>query len=224
MMETKELINNVHRQVLSKMTKKASYGCQITGDEFKVLFLLRAKEVLFEHGNVGEFIIDEHNKEVLILLYNYAMRCISDKINPLAGIILNGAYGCGKSVMISAFCRVLNDINFIGEKITEIHAIELSELIKTNGVVPFCRTPMLIQDMGKERNSMNNFGTIVKPIADLLAIRSEYGSLTFGSTNMDKKMFSEQYHEYITKRIVEHVNLVFLPGKSRRPDYSINQR
>ncbi|MDD3195337.1 MAG: hypothetical protein PHU68_06010 [Paludibacter sp.] len=205
------------------MENKVQRRCQLDGEQFKELFLLRAKEVLFEHGNPGEFVIDDHNKEVLILMYNYSVMVVSDKINPLAGIILNGAYGCGKSVMISAFCRVLNDINFTSEKIIEMHAIELSELIKTNGVVPYSRVPLLIQDLGKERNSMNNFGTIIKPIADLLAIRSEYGSLTFGSTNMDKKMFSEQYHEYITKRIVEHVNLVYLPGKSRRPDYSINQ-
>lgn len=200
-------------------------------EEFKELFLIRAQQVLWEHKYVGNFIIDNDNKEVLNLMYYYAMRSNMDQINSLAGIILNGAYGCGKSVIMSAFCRVLNDIKFCGnETIEEIHALELGDYIRQKGPIAYARKPLLIQDMGKEDKSVNAFGTLINPISNLLAIRAEYGALTYGTTNMvisstDDKVPSidKHYRDFISKRLVEHVNLIVLPGKSRRPDYSRNQ-
>jgi DNA replication protein DnaC len=219
-----DIIQNVKQQLNNKISRTANSRFQFSGEEFRELFVLRAKEVMFEHKNYGEFLIDDHNREVLTTMYHYAVRRNHDVINSLAGIILNGAFGCGKSVLISAFCRVLNDINFCGDKIEEIHAIDLVENIRLRGLMDYVKKPLLIQDMGKEPAIINVFGTVIHPISNLLAIRAEYGAMTFGSTNMDIKMFSEHYREFITKRIVEHVNLVFLPGKSHRPDYSINQR
>lgn len=218
-----DLVLTAKKQLVNKIINTGNRRFTLSPEEFGELFITRAKEVLFEHKTFSDFIIDESNKNVINLLYFYAVRN-QTKINSLAGIILNGAYGCGKSVMISAFCRILNDINFTEEKIEEIHAIELAENIKANGVLAYLKKPLLIQDLGKERNSVNSFGNVFNPLSDLLAIRAEYGSMTFGSTNMDMKMFTDHYKEYITKRIVEHVNLIYLPGGSRRPDYSINQK
>jgi DNA replication protein DnaC len=222
--EINPLIAEARRTLENKMKATWNRRFTLSGEEFKELFLIKAKEVMFDHKMLGEYVIDDSNRDVLSLLYYYAMRDMT-KINSLAGIILNGAFGCGKSVMISAFCKLLNDIKYTGpDKIEEIHAIELAEHIRLKGVLAFSKIPLLIQDLGKEPNMINAYGTVINPISNLLAIRAEYGSVTYGSTNMDKKMFSEHYKEFITKRIVEHVNLVYLPGKSRRPDYSINQK
>lgn len=204
---------------------------EFSAEEFKSLFLIRAQQVLWEHKQIGSFIIDDDNKKVLNLMYYYATHTNQDQINSLAGIILNGAYGCGKSVMISAFCRTLNDIKFCGnETIEEIHALELGDYIRQKGPIAYARKPLLIQDLGKEDKSVNAFGTVINPISNLLAIRAEYGALTFGSTNMvissnDDRVPSieKHYRDFISKRLVEHVNLIVLPGKSRRPDYSIDQ-
>ena len=171
---------------------------QFTCPDFKELFMIRANQVMLEHKNTGEFIIDDSNREVLNLMFYYATRTNQERINSLAGIVLNGAYGCGKSVMISALCRVLNDLQYCGkESIEEIHALELSDYIRQKGPIAFARKPLLIQDMGKEDKSVNAFGTVINPIANLLAIRAEYGALTFGSTNMDTKMFTDQYRVVI---------------------------
>ena len=125
--------------------------------------------------------------------------------------------------MISALCKVLFDLEIIKEPALEIHAIELAEEIRIKGVIPFARIPLLIQDMGKENNNQNAWGTKINPISNLLALRAEYGSMTFGSTNMTEKMLEDQYEEFISKRFYEHVNRIFLHGTSRRPDYSLNQ-
>ena len=204
--------------------KIATIRQDISCENFKHLFFIRANQTLVtDHKYLDPFIVDEFNREVLNLLYYYVARTSPEKINSLIGIVIAGAYGCGKSVMMSAFCKVLFDLEFVKEKVLEIHAIELAEEIRLKGVIPFARIPLLIQDMGKENNSANTWGTKINPISNLLALRAEYGSLTFGSTNMDFDDIKEQYEEYISKRFDEHVNRIFLPGKSRRPDYSLNQ-
>lgn len=213
------------RQQLSRQCNRViKIRTEFSDEDFRELFVIRANQVMLEHKSLKCFEVDDDNREVLNLLYCYAVREKFDKINPLAGIVLTGAYGCGKSVMISAFCHVLNDLQFFGkETVTEIHAIELADMIRLKGVIPFTRIPLLIQDLGKENNVVNAFGTTVNPISNLLAIRAEYGAPTFGSTNMTMEMLEKQYCEFISKRFNEHVNRIFLPGKSRRQDYSINQ-
>ncbi len=218
----REIIENAAKQREMAMHKISLIRRDLTPDLFKELFMIRAQQIMIEHKSPGEFIVDDDNREVINLLYYHATRN-EKKINPYNGIILNGSYGCGKSVLIGAYCRVLNDIGIINEKIEEFHSVELADHIRLNGIIAYARKPLLIQDLGKEPNIVNTFGTVVNPISNLLAVRAEYGSLTFGSTNHKLSTISELYKEYIGKRIIEHVNFIFLPGRDRRPDYSINQ-
>jgi len=220
-MKIDEILEKAEAERLREYRKIATIRQDVSCENFKHLFFIRANQTLVnDHKSLDTFQVDEFNRDVLNLLYFYVARTNPEKINSLIGIVLAGAYGCGKSVMMSAFCKVLFDLEFVKEKVIEIHAIELAEEIRLKGVIPFARVPLLIQDMGKENNLLNNWGTKINPISNLLALRSEYGSLTFGSTNMDLDGIKEQYEEYISKRFDEHVNRIFLPGKSRRPDYS----
>lgn len=203
---------------LAKMTRIEN---EFTGEEFKQLFIKRAEMAMIEHRTPGKFIIDESNKGILNLMFYYATRTNVDMINPTIGIVLAGKYGCGKSIMMSAFCKVLTDLVLPPtEKVEEIHAMALAEMIKKNGVMPYARKPLLIQDLGKEENIHNNYGTKMNPIGNLLAIRAEYGSLTFATTNYVWKSLDDHYTEYITTRMREHVTFLVLPGESRRKDFS----
>jgi len=222
------LILAAREELNGKMKRLSRYSCQLSGEEFKELFTLKAQQVMIERKDRNCFVIDDNNRAVLNLMYYHASRTNADKINPLAGIVLNGKFGCGKSVLISAYCRVLNDLKFFGnETCEEIHSVELAEHIRIKGILAYTRKPLLIQDLGKEPDVVNAFGTPVNPIANLFSARVEYGAMTFGSSNFDKSMFSDFYKDKklgITKRFVEHVNLIFLPGENRRKDYSINQK
>jgi hypothetical protein len=219
-----ELIEVAHQEGSRQMLRLLNMRKNVTIEQFKALFISRAQQAMVLRKNFSEFIIDDMNREVINTMYRYIMKNENCDINPYIGIVLNGAYGCGKSVLIEAFCMVLNDITIQdSNKIKVVHAIELAEDIKLNGIIPYARCPLCIQDFGKEAKVVNNFGTLVNPISELLAVRAEYGSLTFGSTNQSLKDFSEAYKEYVAKRITEHINWVFLPGKDRRPNYSKNQ-
>lgn len=223
-MKIDEILEKAEAERVREYKKIATIREDVSCEKFKHLFLIRANQTLVnDHKCLDPFQVDEDNRDVLNLLYYYVARTNPEIINSLIGIVLAGKHGCGKSVMMSAFCKVLFDLGFVKEKILEIHAIELAEEIRIKGVIPFARIPLLIQDMGWENNSANTWGTKINPISNLLAVRAEYGSLTYGSTNMDLKGIKDQYEEYISKRFDEHVNRIFLNGASRRPDYSINQ-
>lgn len=222
-MEISKIIESARHDFDSLLNRQCLYRQSISDSEFRELFQIRAQQVMANRKCYFQFKVDDLNRPVINQLYCWLARKDS-ALNSEIGIILNGAYGCGKSVLIEAFCMVLNDIT-PGEnnKVRVIHAIELVELIKREGVVPWARTPLLIHDLGKEKTEVKDFGTNINPISDLLALRAEYGSLTFGSSNMDKSGFEKSYMQYIAKRLWDHVNLVFLPGKSRREEWTINQ-
>lgn len=215
-----EIAKAEHQMQLLRLAKTRK---MVSIEDFKTLFVTRAQLAMADRKNFTPFIIDDSNRDTINLLFQYVTRQQCN-LNPYIGIVFNGAYGCGKSVLAETLCMVLNDLTWSEKnKIESVHSVELAEQIKKVGVIPYAHKPLLIQDLGKEKKEINNFGTIVNPISELLAIRAEYGALTYGSTNMDREAFGVAYKEFILKRITEHVNLVFLPGKDRRPNYSVNQ-
>lgn len=214
-----KILATARTQVKNGINKTARR--QVTFEQFVELFKVRGYQTLLENNNSREFVIDNNNVEVIRLMYAY-ISFEEDKVNPNIGMILNGKWGCGKSILISTFCKVLNDLSQI-DTIEVIHSIELAEQIRINGVLPYIHKPLCIQDIGKEPIEVTTFGTKINPVTNLLAIRAEYGVLTFGSTNMDFAIFEKTYQEFIAKRINDYVQFVLLKGESRRKNYSINQ-
>ena len=218
-----DLIAIARAELQTQLSRMAKSRKSVSIEDFKTLFITRAQMAMADRKNFSPFVIDDSNREVINLLYKYITYQKSE-LNPFIGVIFNGTYGCGKSVLAETLCMVLNDLTWSEKnKIESVHAVELAEQIKKVGVIPYAHKPLLIQDLGKEKKEINNFGTIVNPISELLAIRAEYGAMTFGSTNMKIESFKDAYKEFISKRITEHVNLVFLPGTDRRPSFLINQ-
>lgn len=217
----KNALERAERERERAILKEMKIEHEFTAEEFKTLFISRAELAMIEHRTPGRFKIDDDNRDMLNLMFYYCNKSRRDLINPNIGMVLAGKYGCGKSIMMSAFCKVLTDLVLPPtEKVEEIHAMALAEMIKKNGVMPYARKPLLIQDLGKEENIQNNYGTKMNPIGNLLAIRAEYGSLTFATTNYVWKSLDEHYSEYITTRMREHVTFLVLPGESRRKDFS----
>ena len=194
---------------------------KMTYPEFIELFKIRGYQTIIEHKKNDMFMIDDNNIEVINLMYDY-VSFNESTINPHIGILLNGNWGCGKSILIETFCKILSDVSNT-EPIQVIHAIDLAEQIRINGVSPFIRKPLCIQDIGKEPVEVTSWGTKINPLTNLLAIRAEYGELTFGSMNIGFKTFEKTYQEFIAKRIKDYVHFICLKGESRRKDYSINQ-
>ena len=201
--DIKQAITTANLQRNKAAHKLATFRADFTGDEFKELFILRAELAMIEHRTPGTFTIDDFNRETLNLMFYYAIRTHTELINPTIGVILTGKFGCGKSIMMSAFCKVLNDLVLIDSKIEEIHAIALSEMIKAEGILPWAKKPLLIQDMGMEEPIVNHYGNKFNPI----------------STNQKWSSLEDHYSAYVGTRAKEHVNFIHLKGESRRADF-----
>ena len=235
----KEIIEQ-QKQINNKTYENSAHRYIIEKKDFIELLILVAEQKLYERKSFVDFIIDKDNEEVINLLYEYA-NVDNTHLNCAIGIILNGKFGCGKSVLMSAFCLILNKINAITNftPIKEYHAIELCELIVENGAKTYAKQPLLIQDIGKEPKMINDYGNEKNPLRELLFIRAEYGALTFGTTNYSADTFENEYPDFqikfekekgniqiinqVSKRIFEHVNFIYLPGENRRQNFCINQ-
>lgn len=217
--ELKTVLDRAKQQTVKAARDIYNFRASFTGEDFKELFIHRAELAMIEHRTPGKFEIDDNNRDTLNLMFYYTVRTHPELINPNIGVILTGKFGCGKSIMMSAFCKVLNDLILTDEKIEEVHAIALSEMIKSDGILPWAKKPLLIQDMGMEEPVVNSYGNKFNPIGNLLAVRAEYGALTFGSTNKKWQSLNDHYSNYVGNRAKEHVNFIPLKGESRRKDF-----
>lgn len=215
----KDAFKRANFQLMKAMQNTEKKVQSFSGEEFKELFIRRANLAMIEHGTPGAFKVDDNNREALNMLYYHATGRQPELVKSNIGIILTGKYGSGKSIMMSAYCKVLFDLKIVDQRIDEIHAIALSEMIKNEGILPWAKKPLLIQDMGMEEAVLNVYGTKINPIGNLLAVRAEYGSLTFGSTNKKWNSLTEHYSEYVGARAKEMVNFIPLKGDSRRKNY-----
>ena len=83
--------------------------------------------------------------------------------------------------------------------------------------------------MGMEEPIVNHYGNKFNPIGNLMAVRAEYGALTFGSTNQKWSSLEDHYSAYVGTRAKEHINFIHLPkgkpaGRLPRSESDINMR
>ena len=80
---------------------------------------------------------------------------------------MGGKVGCGKTILMHAFCEVLHFIS--GRTVEMIPAQELCQMIAEKGFDGFASRPLLIDEIGRETLEMNAFGN--KILLDSLATR-----------------------------------------------------
>jgi len=201
------------REIEKKMREKRIF-IRISATEFKDIFLIQANLVIRERNSLKEFVIDQDNKLVINQLYNYFT---GNKLfigNFYKGILLAGTFGTGKTVILTTFCRMVN--NLTNKRIRVFHAKELPEIIAKEGIESLLKIPIFIDDLGKEQKSVKNFGTEVQPVVDLLARRYDIGSWTLATSNYSMNSFKEFYGITISDRFAEIFNIIELNGKNRR--------
>ena len=186
----------------------------LSADEYKKLMNLKAKQISAKRNIIAEFIVDDNNKEVLNQLYYYLTKSSKFKGDFKKGIILTGNIGTGKTLILRAYCEMIEDsTNFV---INFMKAKDLSAKILEVGVEHCASRIILIDDIGKEEAIINDFGTKTTPIKDLLDARYEIGSWTFATANYKLETFEEKYGKMIYDRMKEMFNILELKGKSRR--------
>lgn len=158
------------------------------------------------------YIVDSDNKEIINQLYKY-LTCASDFEGDLSkGILLIGPIGTGKTIIMESFCEIFNTCS--NKIITMVGAKNIVEFKAIHGFDYLHKRPVFIDDIGKEQTTVNTYGTVSKPMEDLINERYKNESLTFGTSNL--KIEDMPYNPHTLDRIKQMFNVIILHGKSRR--------
>ena len=229
-METtdQERINRAIQQQRSMYMEASSdlmvwHDPRLTKENFWSLLNATAQAIMAKRGVYHPFVVDDYNREIVLQMWLYATGSKECKWNIHKGIYIGGKVGCGKTLLMQAFCQILNFIS--GRVIEMIPATLLFQRILDDGINSLAQRPLFIDELGREQLEMNAFGNKMRPIEDLMALRYNNGARTFFTSNFKIATLSKGHNEkgekigygqYIGDRIQEMTNIVELPGESRR--------
>jgi DNA replication protein DnaC len=190
--------------------------------EFRSLFNIFGTACLHKRCQNKSFVIDRNNEPVLQQLHFYATHNSAFEGDLTKGILLQGKYGCGKTILLETYALLHNHIvkkfSLNNPLLLFIKAVELQEQIRKQSVSKFVRRPMIIDEFGRESKTIQDYGNVIRPISELLSLRSDLGTLTHGTSNFTLQTLSteEFYGGMIGDRLKMMFNFITLPGESRR--------
>lgn len=216
MIQTTNFIEELKKQKLEAevlLSSKRIY-LNISPADFKEAFVLGCEIEMLKRGIKKPFLVDDRNKEVINQLYYYIKGSDTFKGDLNKSILLSGAIGTGKTVMINSLCNIIEAGS--NKVITRMHAKKMDEMIKTNENGFYDQRPLFIDDLGREPKEANSYGNKSEPLIDLVSVRYDLGAWTFATTNFKKETLSEFYGAAIVDRFNEMFNTLIIIGESRR--------
>ena len=190
--------------------------------DFRDLFQSFGNICLYSRNQNKNFVIDSYNEPIIEQLYFYATNNPSFNGDLNKGIMLQGKYGCGKTVLFETYSILHNHVvkKFLMNcpLLTFIKSVELQEHIRKQSVQMFARRPLIIDEFGRESKTVQDYGNISRPISELLSLRSDAGTLTHGTTNFTLETLSSEefYGAMIGDRLKMMFNFITMKGESRR--------
>ena len=204
-----------------KMRQRRMY-LPLAYSDFQSLFCTFGAVCLLNRNQDKNFVIDDNNEPIIKQLYYFATSNPSFAGDLNKGILLQGKYGCGKTILLETYSMLHNHIirkfSLNYSLLLFIKSLELQEQIRKQSVNLFVRKPLIIDEFGRESKTVQDFGNITRPISELLSLRSDAGTLTHGTTNFILNTLSsdECYGVMIDDRLKTMFNFITLQGESRR--------
>ena len=193
-----------------KPIQRRIFDCALTSLKFSRLFLESATRRI--HNTEESYFVDDENKDAINQLFYFLNNSKEFKGDSIKGILMIGSIGSGKTVLMESFIDVFNEVS--GKVMTCISAKNIVDIQKEYGYNYLSKRPLFIDDIGKEQTTINTYGTVSKPMEDLINDRYKTAGLTFGTSNL--KLEDMPYNRHTIDRMKQMFNVIVLPGKTRR--------
>lgn len=193
-----------------KPIQRRLFNCNVSVNDFSGMFIESATMRI--HATESTYIVDDENKEAINQLFYFLNNSVLFKGDPIKGVLMIGAIGGGKTVLMESFIDIFNEVS--GKIVTLINSKDLVDIQKRYGFDYLNRRPLFIDDIGKEQTIINTYGTVSKPMEDLINDRYKSAGLTFGTSNL--KLEDMPYNKHTIDRMKQMFNVIILPGKTRR--------
>lgn len=202
--------------------KSHRFQISLSWNEFQELFNKSANCVLAKRGESKNFSIDDKNSIALAQLWYYTTLNPEFQGDLNKGILLQGKYGCGKSLMMESYSYLQNHlIEKLDLKFRKMHYLNSQELLnrlKTDEFKDYLARPLTIDELGREPKRILDFGNSITPMINLLGARADTATITHGTTNFSYERLAspDYYGAMIGDRLKAMFNFIFLDGESRR--------
>lgn len=192
-------------------------------DEFCELLTGFASVLMASKRLSNKFEIDSDNSNVIKQLHLYTIRSEQFEGHLHKGIALVGHYGRGKSLLLEAYCDMVNYICHYRElykctRYTFTTASEIALRFNESYFDRFAVGGLAIDELGREARSIKHYGNEMLPVIDLLFERYRRGAITHITANYTLEALSSEdmYGEMLGDRLREMFNFIVMDGKSRR--------
>ncbi len=202
--------------------RQRRFSLPLAYSDFQSLFFKFGAVCLLQRNQDRNFVIDDNNEPIIKQLYYFATNNPAFTGDLNRGILLQGKYGCGKTILLETYSLLHNHVvrkfSLNYPVLLFFKSVELQEQIIKQSVNVFVRKPLIIDEFGQESKTVQDYGNITRPLSELLSLRSDAGSLTHGTTNFILNTLSsdEFYGGMIGDRLKTMFNFITLHGESRR--------
>ena len=190
--------------------------------DFRDLFQSFGNICLYNRNQNRSFEIDNYNAPIIEQLYFYTTNNPNFTGDLGKGIMLQGKFGCGKTLILETYSMLHNhavkDFSLNRPLLTFIKSVELQEQLMRQSAWMFVYRPLIIDEFGRESKTVQDYGNISRPISELLSLRSDAGTVTHGTTNFTLETLSSEdfYGAMIGDRLKMMFNFIAMKGESRR--------
>ena len=139
-----------------------------------------------------------------------------------SALLMAGSVGNGKTTMLNAVCRMCNKIYYSNWSVARKAWVWHNALDIVGGynneLFSVCQHTewLAIDDLGQEPAEIQNYGTVVYPIRDLLLYRYENNLLTLMTTNLKPSDLRKRYGDRVADRLNEMCQVEFYQEPSYR--------